>query len=488
MSEPGFVSVLIPAVGGQGGGVLSEWIVEAAIAAGQIAHGTSIPGVAQRTGSTTYYVEIFPPGDEAPTVSLYPVPGALDVLLAPELLEVGRMIELGFPSPARTTIITSTHRLFSIQEKMAVGDATYPADRLMDAARAFSRELHAFDALALGREHKTEVNAILLGALAGSGVMPIREEAYREAIRAKGVQVDANLRGFELGLGLARRRSAPSAARNGRVVTTAPPADDPRLAALPESVRAIVRQALPRLIDYQDARYAERYLALLAPFVALDVIVAEHVARYLALWMTYEDAIRVADLKTRAARFERIRGEARAPGAVVQLTDYLKPDLDEIYGILPYALVAPFAEWAERRWPHGRPTMAQHVRTDTVLGFLRIWLLGRLRRIRPMSYRAHREHARIAQWLAVVRRCAAWDPALAREVAHAGQLVKGYGDVRRRMTAHLDRLLAATLAAAERASREGAGFEEAARLARDYRTLVLSGPDGELKAEALASV
>ncbi|MBM4440669.1 MAG: indolepyruvate oxidoreductase subunit beta family protein [Candidatus Rokubacteria bacterium] len=488
--SPGLVSVLIPAVGGQGGGVLSEWIVEAAIAGGLGAHGTSIPGVAQRTGSTTYYVEVFPAGDELPTVSLYPIPGALDVLVAPELLEVGRMIELGFPSPARTTIITSTHRLYSIQEKMAVGDATYPKDRLVDAARAFSRELHAFDALTLAREHRTEVNAILLGVVAGSGVLPIPEDAYRAAIRGKGVQVDANVRGFDLGLALARDRPVPASARNGGAPAAAAPvvADDPRVAALPAPLRPIVRQALVRLVDYQDARYAERYLALLRPFVELDPEVAAHVARYLALWMTYEDAIRVADLKTRASRFDRIRGEARAPGAVVHVTDYLKPDLDEIYGILPRALVAPFAHWAERRWPHGRPTMAQHVRTDTILGFLRIWLLGRLRRLRPVSYRAHVEHARMAQWLAVVRRCAAWDVALAREVAHAGQLVKGYGEVRRRMSAHLERLLTMTLAAAERASREGADFTEPARLARDYRTLVLSGPEGEAKAEALASV
>ena len=490
MSGAAFVSVLIPAVGGQGGGVLSEWIVEAAIADGQVAHGTSIPGVAQRTGSTTYYVEIFPPGDREPTVSLYPVPGALDVLLAPELLEVGRMIELGFPSPARTTIIASTHRLYSIQEKLALGNAIYPSERLVDAARAFSRTLHAFDALALAREHRTEVNAILLGALAGSGVLPMGEDAYRGAIRAKGVQVDANLRGFELGLTLARRGTVPTASRNG-TVTTAPPADDPRIAALPEAVRAIVRQALPRLVDYQDARYAERYLALLQPFLAGDPEVAAHVARYLALWMTYEDAIRVADLKTRAARFARIHGEARTPGAVVEVTDYLKPDLDEIYGILPYALVAPFARWAERRWPHGRPAFAQHVRTTTVLGYLRIWLLARLRRLRPISYRAHEEHARITRWLAVVRRCATWDVALAREVAHAGQLVKGYGDVRRRMTAHLDLLLTASLAAAEKAMRDGAcegsDFGTAARLARDYRTLALSGPEGEAKAQALAT-
>ncbi len=239
MSEAGFVTVLIPAVGGQGGGVLSEWIVEAAIADGQVAHGTSIPGVAQRTGSTTYYVEVFSPGDREPTVSLYPVPGALDVLLAPELLEVGRMIELGFPSPARTTIITSTHRLYSIHEKLALGNSIYPTERLVDAARAFSRTLHAFDALGLAREHRTEVNAILLGALAGSGVLPMPDDAYREAIRTKGVQAEANLRGFELGLRWSARARQATVASNG-AVASAPPADDPRVAGLPERLRPIV--------------------------------------------------------------------------------------------------------------------------------------------------------------------------------------------------------------------------------------------------------
>src|ERR1043166_1670432 len=103
------LSLLIPAVGGQGGGVLSEWIVEAAALDGYRVHGTSIPGVAQRTGSTTYYVELLTDrnaGEEA-VFSLYPVPGALDVLLAPEYLEVARMIEAGFVSPARTAGVWS---------------------------------------------------------------------------------------------------------------------------------------------------------------------------------------------------------------------------------------------------------------------------------------------------------------------------------------------------------------------------------------------
>ena len=82
-----------------------------------------------------------------------------------------------------------------IEDNTATGRGIYPIERLHAAARSFSHKLIALDALALAREHGTEANAVLLGALAGSGAQPIRADAYREAIRAKGVQVDANLRG-----------------------------------------------------------------------------------------------------------------------------------------------------------------------------------------------------------------------------------------------------------------------------------------------------
>ncbi|HEU5319596.1 MAG TPA: indolepyruvate oxidoreductase subunit beta family protein [Methylomirabilota bacterium] len=485
------VSLLIPAVGGQGGGVLSEWIVEAALLDGLAVHGTSIPGVAQRTGSTTYYVEVCTErteGGEAaePAFSLYPVPGALDVLLAPEFLEVGRMIELGFVSPARTAVIASTHRLYSIHEKIASGRAIYPQEALERAARGAARTLVAFDALALAREHGTEANAVLLGALAGSGALPVSEAAFRKAIEAKGVLVGANLAGFDVGLEVVRRgaAAAPAAARAASPAPAELAAD---VARLPEALRPVVSQALARLVDYQDAAYARRYLERLAPFVGPGEAgqeLAATVARHLALWMTYEDAVRVAQLKTRAGRFERIRAETRARDGEIVVTDYLKPDLDELWGILPYRLVAPFARWAERRWPHGRPTVGQHVRTTTVSGFLRVWLLARLRRWRPISHRAHEEHARMEGWLAAVREAAGRDPALARELAQAAQLVKGYGDVRRRMTGLFDDLLRA---AGEAAGREpGAATPVAAALARRFRLLVLQGPEGEAQARPLA--
>src|SRR5439155_15353596 len=176
---------------------------------------TSIPGVAQRTGSTSYVVEIFSrPRAESdgrePVFCLFPVPGALDVLLAPELLEVGRAIEAGFASPSRTTIIASTHRLYSIHEKMPAGDAVYPSERILAAARALSRRFVGFDALAVAREHGTEVNAVLLGALAAADVLPIGAGAVRQAIERKGVQVASNLKGFEVGGNVVRAGVAAS--------------------------------------------------------------------------------------------------------------------------------------------------------------------------------------------------------------------------------------------------------------------------------------
>jgi indolepyruvate ferredoxin oxidoreductase beta subunit len=488
VSEPRLLSILIPAVGGQGGGVLSEWIVDAALAEGYAAHSTSIPGVAQRTGSTTYYVEIFEGEGDAPTFSLYPVPGALDVLLAPEFLEVGRAIELGFPSPSRTTIIASTHRLYSIHEKISTTGSIYPAEQLMTAARAFSRELHALDALAVAREHGTEPNAVLLGALAGSGVLPLTPDAYRKAIERKGIQVAANLKGFELGLEHVETAGGARAPSPSRVDAPAAGVDlsDPLLSGLPDAIRPLASEAIARLVDYQDRAYAARYVARLKPFVGdgRDPELARTVARLLAVWMTYEDAIRVADLKTRPGRFERIRRQAKVTNASVVVTDYLKPDLDEIYGILPHRLVAPFAAWAERRWPHGRPTLGQHVKTTTILGYLRLWLLARCRRLRPISYRARLEHERMERWLAAVAWCAALDRDLGREVADAARLVKGYGDVRRRMTAAFDDLLRSVLTAAE--SERPYGYALATQLARRYRTLALRGPEGEADAASLA--
>ena len=200
------VSILIAALGGQGGGVLTEWIVGAAAHAGYPAQATSIPGVAQRTGATTYYVEVFPervePGAAEPVFSLYPTPGDVDVIIASELLEAGRTIEMDYASPGRTTVIASTHRLFSIAEKSAPGDGVFPREALEAAARRLARRFIGFDALGLARQHQSEVNALLLGALAASEAVPMTAADFEVAIREGGVAVERNVRGLKAGVEL----------------------------------------------------------------------------------------------------------------------------------------------------------------------------------------------------------------------------------------------------------------------------------------------
>jgi indolepyruvate ferredoxin oxidoreductase beta subunit len=488
------VSILIAALGGQGGGVLTEWIVGAAAHAGYPAQATSIPGVAQRTGATTYYVEVFPEaGGPEPVFSLYPTPGDVDVIVASELLEAGRTIEMDYASPDRTTLIASTHRLFSIAEKSAPGDGVYPREALEAAARKLARRFVGFDALALARQHGTEVNALLLGALSATGALPMTAADFETAIREGGVAVERNVRGLKLGLELgAGRPDAPSprpespwpvikaerAAALGRrgaaflaVVARAE-------AGFPEALHPVLGEAVARLIDYQDARYAELFLERVRRVRALDPAgrLTRVFARRLAVWMTYEDAIRVADLKTRRGRFERIRREQAAPdGSVLVVTDYLKPDLDELYGLLPAVIGAPIARWSERRWPEGRPTIGQHVKTTTVLGFLRVRLLAGLRGLRPMSLRRRREFALMSRWEGAVLAAAALDESLACEVAELATVVKGYGEVRRRLSAALARLLDESVGPAIEADRRAAqGFATATRIVREGRRRLLT--------------
>ena len=493
------ISILVAALGGQGGGVLTDWIVAAAEHAGLPVQATSIPGVAQRTGATTYYLEIYPEAVAAgvePVFSLYPMPGDVDVIMASELLEAGRTLEMDYASPERTTLIASTHRLFAIGEKMALGNGIFPTDRVVEAAKELTRRLIACDALAVARAAGSEVNAVLLGALAAAGVLPLAPSDFETAIREGGVAVERNLAGFKAGMDMAAGGSAPEAAappswsvaraEHARELGARGPAFLELVGRVetefPARLQPTLGEAVARLIDYQGVAYAESFLERVRRVRAADPqsVVTERFAKRLAVWMSYEDAIRVADLKTRARRFERIRREhGAADHQVLRVTDYLKPDLDELYGILPLALGAPIARWCEARWPEGRPTIGQHVRTTSVLGYARVWALGRLRFLRPTSLRAQREFALIDRWQAAVLDTLALDAPLAAEVADMATVVRGYGEVRRRLSTAFVRVLDDVLARAVARDRaQGAGYARSRDVVRNARQKLLADEKG----------
>jgi len=460
------ITILIAALGGEGGGVMADWLMEAATASGLPAQATSIPGVAQRTGATTYYLEIFPVnrsdlGGRDPVLSLTPSPGNVDIMVASELVEAGRAMLNGFVNPERTTLIASTHRIYATVEKMQMGDGRFDSDKVVAAGKQLAKTAVLFDMRKLAQESGTVINAVLFGAMAGSGVLPLPRAACEAAIRGGGRGAEASLRGFAAGYDIAGgSREAPK-----------PPAPPRRASALHD----VMQLGTERLKDYQGDGYAALYERRMQPFLAGNEKLAAEVARHLALWMAYEDIIRVADLKTRASRFERVRKEVGAKaGEPVVVIDFLKPGVEEFSSLLPAFLGKRVMAWAERNGKLDAYNVGMHIKTSGVFGYLLVRSLAWLRPWRPMSYRYGEEQRLIERWLGLVADAAERDTALAMQVAECARLIKGYGETHRRGKANFLAIVDALVENPATASTA----EQAAAI-RKAREAALADPEGK---------
>ena len=484
------VAILIAALGGQGGAVLVEWIGHAARATGLVVQATSTPGVSQRTGATTYYVELAPaPVDGGPvrTPGLMPVPGRVDVLVCAELLEAARMLERGMCTPARTTVIASTHRAYTTAEKMSGADGRVDAGRVAGAIRALARRAVLVDLEAIRAAHATVISAPLFGALVGSGAVPLSRAAAEAAIRAVGRGVEASLAAFAAAHAAAAAADGPPAVPAhpagaagvpvlpatvaGAAGAMLPETVARRLRELPEPVAGIARVGAARLVGYQDAAWAASYVDRVARIAKRDLPTAAIVARHLAHWMSYEDAIRVAAIKARRVRLARIRAEAAAaPGDVVRVREMFAPGIDEIAAVLP----APLGAWLERRAarPAG-PRRGLSLETSAPTGALALRVVAGLSRWRRRSLRFGREQAAIEAWLAALERAlgVAGGQRAAHELAALPALRRGYGATQQRGVAHYDRIFAAFAAQLDG---DPAAAAEALAQARDA---ALAAPD-----------
>jgi indolepyruvate ferredoxin oxidoreductase beta subunit len=440
MSDPRPVRLLIAALGGEGGGVLASWITNAAVSAGHIAQRTSIPGVAQRTGATTYYLEILPreaAGDGVPVLALNPAPGEVDVMISSELLETVRAVQAGSVTPDRTHLIASTHRVFTVDEKSAMADGRVDPSRMQEIAQRFSKSALLADLAETARHADSQLNAVMLGALAGSGIIPVSEHDFRSAIRAEGKAVEANLRGFEAGFALASLKTKPAAE-----IADAPPKlhadselESRTIAALPREAAELALEGIRRLTDFQNARYAELYLHRLERFAKhanADADFLRELARLLAVRMSFEDTIRVAQLKLREGRIERLRRESGAgDDALIRVSEFMKPGPEEIFSMLPPKLARGVLGFIDRRGWSNR-SVKMKVSTTSFLGFIRLRLLAGLRWWRPHTLRFAEEAAWTERWLYLCERALARDAEAAKAVVETARLVKGYGETMKR--------------------------------------------------------
>jgi indolepyruvate ferredoxin oxidoreductase beta subunit len=260
------------------------------------------------------------------------------------------------------------------------------------------------------------------------------------------VGVERSLEVFAAGFSLGAEPLASTDAKPEKA-TTLPPVPALReldarvVSTLPPAVHPMALAALRRLTDYQDRRYASLYLDRIDRIHAQtlrrddpEALLLVETARHLALWMTYEDTARVAELKIRSGRFERVTSEIRVKGdQILDINEYFHPRLEEIADTLPAGLgrrlmrpgmlsriVAPLTQ-------RGRT-----VKTTSLSGFLMLYGVAMARRWRRRSLRYMRESGEIEAWLQRLERYATSDYALAVEFARCQRLVKGYGDTHER--------------------------------------------------------
>jgi indolepyruvate ferredoxin oxidoreductase beta subunit len=260
-----------------------------------------------------------------------------------------------------------------------------------------------------------------------------------------------------------------------------------------------------RVLDYQDAAYAALYVERLQKVLAAEqaadstgargFAATRETARWLALWMAFDDIVRVAELKSRASRTRRVRAEVKAGDAdIVKVYDHFKPGAPEFAALLPAALARRVTAWDRRRpspW-----ALALKVGSHSVFGMASLRLLASLRWLRKRGSRFAEEQALIGRWLDAVVDGTRSDWRLGHEIALCGRLIKGYGSTNERGKHNLlhviDHLAAAPLpdgsptarAGAIAAAREAALADEAGT-ALDATLLRHGAPARPVKAQPI---
>ena len=188
---------------------------------------------------------------------------------------------------------------------------------------------------------------------------------------------------------------------------------------------SIVSDAIRRLLDYQGPSYAGLYVDRLRRFIGrrdVDGAMFCEIARLMAARMSYEDPIRIAQLKLAEA------GDGHPRPASTD--DVAKFRFDELVGALPATVAEPVLDVLEwLRWTH-RP-VAIRFSVKSRWGVRRLKIEAALRRWRLFSVRYASERAWVERWLHMIDRSLTKQPAAAFEIVRTATMIEGYGDVYR---------------------------------------------------------
>lgn len=186
-------------VGGQGNLLASRLLGEALLSMGVPVVVSEIHGMAQRGGVVESSVVM---GNiRSPIVS----DGEADILIGFEPAETVRALG---KCNQQTIVITNRHPLppFTV----SLGQGKYPpVDELLGKIEEKVDQVISLEGDRLAKEagNPLSLNMVMLGALIGSGALPIAPERMKETIRTwtKEAFLESNLRAFDLGMEAARK-------------------------------------------------------------------------------------------------------------------------------------------------------------------------------------------------------------------------------------------------------------------------------------------
>jgi hypothetical protein len=255
---------------------------------------------------------------------------------------------------------------------------------------------------------------------------------------------------------------------------------------LPGEATTLVSDAIHLLMDYQSASYAQLYVDRLGRFVGrkdVDAATFCEIARLMANRMSYEDPIRIAQLKL-------VEPERGAGNKVAPSTDIRKFRLDELIGSLPAPAAEPVLDvldivgWRQKR-------IAVPFSNASRWGVLRLKFEAGLRRWRRFSTRYEQERVWVERWLHMIARCLAKQPGAASAIVATATMIQGYGDVYRQGLADwhaiIDGLAKPTFdGALPLSDLAGAIAEARAAAMLDPRQVALKRAIAQIRARALA--
>ena len=379
-----------------------------------------------------------------------------------------------------------------------MGDGRFEAQDLLKATDSLAKRAILFDMERLAQAHGSVINAVMLGVIAGSNETPIPPEAYEKAIESTGVAVTSNLRGFKAGLDFMRGdiTMPEELAEHGR---GGPAVNLESLLAkvaegFPADTHQVLQDGIRRAVDFQNLAYGRRYFDIAQRILAADkanggsergFALTVEAGRYLALWMTYEDIIRVADLKSRPERMARVFREVGAKdGEPLVVTEFLKPGYEEIASILPPFFGRALTRFADKKASRRNFHIAMRVKTNTIFGYARLKALAKMRFWRPNSYRYAEEWSEIESWLNALESAVTRSYELALEIAELPNLRKGYSDTHRRGVANYRKVFAGL---AKPAAESTGDPNPAVAALKSARTAALADPESEALDAALSA-